>query len=453
MTYAKQGMVLGLLLAAMMPIKSSAEAETKQLSMQALLERVKEGRSQAAALHRQREAEFIADQARQEAFIEEALMEIQDLEEQSGVLEKEFGTNALLIEEKRKQRKMRLGSLQELFGHLTGVAGDLRSHFRNSLTTSQFPNREEFLDDLIRKMNSDTELPTIEEIERVWYELHREMTESGRVVKYTTTVGTEAQREVVRIGLFNLVSAGDYLAYDADTQKVSVLPRQPAGLAAGARTLQAATDGSVAVGIDPTGAAGGGLLKAIIDTPTWRERWRQGRYVGYVITGIGCIALLIALWRCYVLGLISAKMNRQLQRREILADNPLGRVLKVAEAHKYDDPESLELTLGAAILQEGPAIQAGLAMLKIIAMVAPLLGLLGTVAGMIVVFQAITIYGAGDPKAMAGGISAALVTTVLGLVVAIPTLLLHTLLNDKAKKIRHTLEAQSAGIVAERAGH
>jgi len=101
------------------------------------------------------------------------------------------------------------------------------------------------------------------------------------------------------------------------------------------------------------------------------------------------------------------------------------------------------------ILKETPRLERSLNLLKIIAAVAPLLGLLGTVTGMIITFQAITIFGAGDPKAMAGGISGALVTTVLGLIVAIPTVLLHTFVSGRAKKILHVLDEQSTGIIAE----
>jgi len=256
---------------------------------------------------------------------------------------------------------------------------------------------------------------------------------------------------VVRVGLFNLVSNGDYLAYDSNSRSVSVLPRQPVGLAEGVTALQSSSTGVTPIGIDPTGAAGGGFLKAIINTPTLEERWHQGRQVGYIITGVGAFAVLIALWRFLILTFTSIKIRLQLKREKIKTNNALGRILKVAEDNRGSDTESLELKLGEAILKESPKIQSGLSLLKIIAMVAPLLGLLGTVTGMIIVFQAITIYGAGDPKAMAGGISSALVTTVLGLIVAIPTLLMHTMLYAKAKILLHILEEQSAGIVAERA--
>ena len=428
----------------------SVHAEDK-LSLRQLLEQVRQGRAKDAAENKAREQAFLQEKSEQEAKIRAAMAQVASLEAKSAELEVRFNENELLVEEKRQQRDERLGSLKELFGHLTGAACDMRSRFQNSITTSQFPDREKFLADLIKKMNSDTDLPTLEEIERVWFEMHREMTESGRVVKYNTQVGTEAEREIVRIGLFNLLSNGDYLAYDADTRSVSVLPRQPVGLANNAASLQAASDGVTAVGIDPTGAAGGGFLKAIINTPTLKERWKQGRQVGYIITCVGAFALLVALWRFIALNLISTKMRGQLKRDEIKTNNPLGRVLQAAEDNKGSDTESLELKLDEAILKETPRINSGLSLLKIIAMVAPLLGLLGTVTGMIIVFQAITIYGAGDPKAMAGGISSALVTTVLGLLVAIPTLLLHTMLSGKAKKLLHILEEQSAGIVAERA--
>lgn len=438
------------LLAVSLP--ASSQAADDALSMDKLLQQVKAGRSKDAADNKKREQAFIAEKAQQVARIRQAMAGVQALESRSAVLEQRFNANELLVEEKRKQRDERLGSLKELFGHLTGAAGDMRSRFRNSISTSQFPDREAFLSGLIKKMNSDTDLPTLEEIERVWYELHREMTESGRVVKYPATVGTDKDREIVRIGLFNLVSNGDFLAYDSDTRTVSVLPRQPVGLATGAQSLQSSSNGVTPVGIDPTGAAGGGFLKAIINTPTLEERWHQGRQVGYIISCVGAFAVLIALWRFLILTFTSGKIRRQLKRKEIKTNNPLGRILKVAEDNQGSDTESLELHMGEAILKESPKIQSGLSLLKIIAMVAPLLGLLGTVTGMIIVFQAITIYGAGDPKAMAGGISSALVTTVLGLTVAIPTLLMHTMLSGKAKKMLHILEEQSAGIVAERAG-
>ncbi|TNE83911.1 MAG: MotA/TolQ/ExbB proton channel family protein, partial [Gammaproteobacteria bacterium] len=196
---------------------------------------------------------------------------------------------------------------------------------------------------------------------------------------------------------------------------------------------------------------GGSLLAALVDSPDWMERWHQGGWIGYLISAVGVLALLLALWRLLVLSGVSRRVNVQLTSDSPSEDNPLGRVLKVGMDNRSMDAESLELKLHEQVLKERPAIESGLNLLKIIAMVAPLMGLLGTVTGMIVTFQSITLFGTGDPKTMAGGISAALVTTVLGLCVAIPTVLLHTFVNGRAQRVLHILEEQSAGIVAEQA--
>ncbi|MFK8013311.1 MAG: MotA/TolQ/ExbB proton channel family protein [Marinicellaceae bacterium] len=435
-----------ILLIAGMNVSLAAE----NISMDDLLNKVKAGRSADNADNKRREQEFINQKQQQEQLIRDTKAQIARLEAQSSQMEVQFNENELIVEEKRKQRDERLGSLKELFGHLTSSAGELRGRFANSLTTTQFPNRIEFLDGLIKKMNSSTDLPSMEEIEKIWFEMHREITESGKVVKYNTNVGTDGQKEVVRIGLFNLVSNGEYLSYEADTGNVSVLARQPEDFLAEAQAFQSATSGFMPVGIDPTGPSGGSYLNALINSPTLEERWHQGKLVGYIITGIAIFGILLAIWRFIVLSGISARVRKQLKSKDLSNKNPLGRVLYAAENNKGTDVETLELRLGEAILKERSGINKGLPLLKIISMVAPLLGLLGTVTGMIIVFQAITIFGAGDPKAMAGGISSALVTTVLGLVAAIPTLLLHTFLSGKAKSIMHVLEEQSAGILAER---
>jgi len=419
------------------------------LSLNQLLDEVKQGRSRDAKMNKQREAAFLKDNAKRQRLIDAAQAEIAQLERKSAALESRFNQNELIVKEKRKLRDERLGSLKELFGHLTGAAGDMRSHFTMSIISAEFDNRKPFINQLIKKMNAGVDLPTMEEIEAFWYELHREMTESGRVSRFTAAVGTEEQREIVRIGSFNLLSKGEYLGFDPDSARVYALPRQPDGYNNGALSIQDGA-GVVALGIDPTGPAGGGLLKALINTPTWLERWHQGKLVGYIITLVGVIGLLLAIWRFIGLTRVTTSIKRQLLSKDASNENALGRILNVAEMHPELDTDSLDLKLDEAILKERPAIESGLSILKIISMVAPLLGLLGTVTGMIIVFQAITVYGAGDPKAMAGGISNALVTTVLGLIVAIPMLLLHTVLQVKAKKILHVLEEQSAGIIAAR---
>lgn len=445
--------VLCLVAAGILAFSGSTLAQSdKAASLDQLLQMMKDSKISESKEHRKREADFRRSKANQANLLRQAEATKAAEERRSERLEEKFKEQDLLVQQKRAQYEERLGSLKELFGHLTSTAGDLRATLDTSIVSAQLPGRGEFLDELIDKMNSETKLPTIEEIEKLWYELQRETVEGGRVVKFTAEVsdpaGNTAQREVVRIGNYNLVSDGRYLSYEGG--RVSELARQPNAHLAAAQTLQNASDGFTKAGIDPTGPHGGNLLKALIASPDLVERWQQGREVGLVITVVFGIAILVSLWRFLVLTSIGGKVRAQLKSKTANTNNPLGRVLKVAEDNPGIDGESLELKLEEAVLKERPPIEAYLGFIKIVSMVAPLLGLLGTVTGMIQTFQAITVYGAGDPTAMAGGISGALVTTVLGLIVAIPTVLIHSYLNGKAKAIVHILDEQSAGLIAEK---
>ena len=417
-----------------------------------LLELIQSAKISETAEYRNREVEFKRDQRKQSQLLSSAKNTKAAEERRSDRLEQIIRDNDIKLAALREQRDKRLGSLKELFGHLTGAAGDIRAKLNQSIVSAQIPGRTDFLDELIDKMSSDTRLPSIEDIEKLWYEQQREMVESGRVVKFNRSVlranGQPEEMEVVRVGTYNLLADGMYLEYSPESGLVSELTRQPSGYSGGAEDLQDASSGFTKVGLDPTGPLGGGLLAALINAPTLVERWHFGGIVGYVITAVFAFAIALAVWRFIVLFGMSKAVKTQLQAEVADDSNPLGRVLKVAADNPGLDAESLELKLHEAVLKERPSIESGLNLLKIIAMVAPLLGLLGTVTGMIITFQMITLFGAGDPKAMAGGISQALITTVLGLVVAIPTVLMHTLVNGKAQGILHVLEEQSAGIVA-----
>ena len=437
-------------------ISSAAVAQNeKAASLDELLSMVKSSKVAETKEHRKREAEFRKDKSQQASLLKKAESKKTSEEARSSQLEKTYADQEIKVEERRRQLDERMGSLKELFGHLTSQAGDLRSAINTSIVSAQLPERTEFIDQLIDKMSSNTQLPTIAEMERLWYETQRETVEAGRIVKFMATVekpnGEQASQEVVRIGNYNMVSEGQYLTYSPESGRIKELLRQPSDHNASAAALQAATSGFTGVGIDPTGPSGGTYLAAMINSPSIIERWHQGGLVGYIISAVGAFAVLMALVKLLILSGTSAKVNAQLKAASANTNNPLGRILKIAEDNPGLDGETLELKLEEAILKERPGIESTINLLKIISMVAPLLGLLGTVVGMIITFQAITIFGAGDPKAMAGGISGALVTTVLGLVVAIPTVLLHTVVNGRAKKVLHILEEQSAGIIAQNA--
>ncbi len=419
-----------------------------------LLRMVEDGRARDESEHRQREEEFRAARDQQQRLLADARQRLRVAEQLSEKLEDTYNDNDLLIVDVTEQFDRRLGSLKELFGVLQQVTGDTRGILDNSVTSAQYPDRGDFLGELDRKLASDSALPSIEEIERLWFLLQQEMTETGKVVKFPATViardGREIQEDVVRVGGFNLVARGRYLQYTPETGNLSELGRQPQKrFTKTTASLLDAQGGSVVFGVDPTR---GQILATYLDRPALHERIGQGGLVGYVIIGLGIIGLLLALERLLRLGLTSRKVSAQLKSETASKDNPLGRVLLVADEYSGSDVETLELKLGEAVFKEMPQLTRTLLFIKIISVVAPLLGLLGTVTGMIVTFQAITLFGTGDPKLMAGGISQALVTTVLGLTVAIPIVLLHTLVSGRSKHSLHILQEQSAGLVADRSG-
>ncbi len=425
------------------------------LSLDELLDLVEQGAVRDNEEMRTREAAFREARGQQQRLLAQANAEKAAEERRSQRLENAYGENERRIAALKQTRDERLGALKELFGVTQQVAGDARSKFESSVTNVQYPDRSQFLTDLVDKLGSGIELPSVEEMERLWWELQREMTESSKVVRFNADVITlDGQREpteVVRVGLFNIVSDGKYLTYRQETGNVTELGRQPEQgrfTSSTADIVGAAPGEVVRFGLDPTL---GGVLNSLVGRPNLVERIQQGALVGYLIIALGIIGLLISLERLVTLTLASRKVTAQLKSAAPSDDNALGRILKVYHGNKDMDTETLELKLGEAIFKETPKLNRALLFIQIISVVAPLMGLLGTVTGMIKTFQAITLYGTGDPKLMAGGISQALVTTVLGLSVAIPMVLLHTVVSGRSRRIVQILQEQSTGIVAEHA--
>ena len=425
-------------------------------TVEALLSLVKEGKTREQSENADREKKFLSNKNKQASILAAEKRELVRQEKIADKLEADYKKNEETLRVKEEAYKKELGSLVELFGHLQSSAGEAAVQFGGSLTSAQFGvERVAFLNDLTGKMSETTELPTIREIEGLWYELQREMIASGQVVSFNTMVsdtdGTTSECNVVRVGLFNAVCNGKYLEYSATKGQYAFLPRQPAGrFTKTAKNIAASSSGEqVKFGIDPTGPTGGSLLANLIQTPSLVERAQQGREVGYAIIAVGTIGIIIAIYKLIELAGVARAVKNQASSKAADPRNPLGRVLKVAQDNFEKDIDTLELKLAEAIMAERPAIERWIGAVRIISVVAPLAGLLGTVTGMIVTFQMITLYGTGDPKLMAGGISQALVTTVLGLLVAIPTTLLHSFTASSARGIISTLEEQSTGILAE----
>ena len=434
---------------------AAAAEEPPADSLEQLLDFVKQGQVTEGKENRAREQRFARDKANQAQALKDAEAERTRQEQRSEQLEKEFADNELLITAKKQQLREKLGTLTELFGHLTSASGDLASNIEVSLASSQYPDRGVFLQELIDKMSGADTLPSIEEIEKVWFELLREVRETGVVTTYSAEVSTPAgereQREVLRVGAFNIVDMdGNYLSYE--NGKLAELPRQPSG---GNYNAWAADLANASSGLN--------TLRHRPDRPD--RRLLPGGDYRYAHTGRALAPGRLCRLRhyrrgylclpprhlplpcadgCWRQGEFAAEEPRQGERQQ-----PAGPRAEDSRRQPEHGSETLELKLSEGVLRETPKLESGLTLLKIIAAVAPLMGLLGTVTGMIITFQAITIFGAGDPKAMAGGISGALITTVLGLLVAIPTVLLHTVVNGRAQRIIHILDEQTTGIIAE----
>jgi len=432
---------------------SSVSAQAQEaLSLDALLNQLQQGNIAQTKQNSEREQEFKVKVYEQQSILNNMSQQRDQALLLSVQLEQQFADNEIELGNKTDALDKRLGELKELFGVLQQVSGDTRSKFQTSVISAQIPGRGVFLNEFAQSMGSSTKLASISEIERLWFELQREMTQSGKVTTFNREVvlanGDRVNQPVTRVGGFNLITEGKYLEYIDETGSVAELIRQPSGrFLSTTEDLTTSQGETTAFALDPTG---GSIISLLVQAPNFKERIDQGGPVGYIILGLGLIGLLIALERLINLIVVGAKVKRQLKTATASSDNPLGRVMQVKDNNPNLDTETLELKLSESILREVPKLSSRLTLIKIISVVAPLIGLLGTVTGMILTFQAITLFGTGDPKLMAGGISQALVTTVLGLVVAIPMVFIFAYLNGRSRSIVTILQQESTGIIAER---
>lgn len=392
-------------------------------------------------------AAFKQDLASQERALQQARSLLAAEENRAEELRSQFSRNEEVLTEKTEALRLRTGSLGEMFGVVRQVAGDLRTITSSSITRVDGTETPANLDALAESKA----LPDLGKIKALWQTLRQEASLSGDVAYLTAPVvqadGSTAEENVVRLGAFTVIgtnNGGQYLIADEQLGALRPPYRQPGEAAMLADWLD--STGIALVGLDPSRGA---LLNIEAATPSIGERIQQGGTIGYIIIALGGVGLLIALWRLAALLQISAGMRRQLSDKLAAKDdNALGRVM-IASLGDRTDTELLEARLDEAVLRELPAIERGQSVIKLLSGIAPLMGLLGTVTGMIATFQAITAFGSGDAKLMAAGISQALITTVLGLVVAVPLLLLHSWVASRSRELVHILDEQSAGIIAE----
>lgn len=407
----------------------------------------------AEATHNtEREQRFRAAAGEQQAMLTEVQSKLAAQEKLRAEMQAVFDTNENELAELSTQLDKRTGNLGELFGVFRQMAGDTQQMLFDSVISVEHPERIALLESLAETK----EVPTITQMQQLWSLMLQEVSLSGTVSRFETSVvkpsGESYKAPVTRVGTFNIVSGDKYLNYVSDSQKLVELARQPSGSIRSTAANLSKSTGNAEVGfaLDPSRGA---LLGLLVQSPSFMERVDQGQEVGYAIMILGLIGFLVVLERMIKLSRVSALMKKQLKDMEHASnDNPLGRMMLAYYENKHlKDLDVLSKKLDEVIFKDLAELRKGLSTIKVFAAIAPLMGLLGTVTGMIATFQAITLFGAGDPKLMAGGISQALVTTVQGLVVAIPLLLSSNMLSSRAQQLSKIIGEQATGMIAEKA--
>ncbi|MES2825280.1 MAG: MotA/TolQ/ExbB proton channel family protein [Pseudomonadota bacterium] len=426
---------------------------TAATSLDELLEQTRTIRAAEAKANSAREASFLAARDKQAEMINTARADLKEQQTRSAALTAAFDANEKILTDMQAQLDARAGNLGEMFGVVRQVANDFSSVVNNSMISAQYPGRVKFASDLAQSKA----LPSINDLERFWFELQREMTETGKVVKYKTKVvapdGKPFDATVTRVGPFSSTTDNLYMNYLPSQEKLAVMARQPGTMFQNkAEYLSKAESGYVNGLVDPTR---GNLLTIYAQKPTFMERIHMGEAVGYVIIAVGIVGLILGIYQLLYLAKVRFNVREQLNfLKDPQTTNPLGRVLatfKGADTEKLEQTaEVVELRISEAVLKEVPKLERYQAFLKLAVAAGPLLGLVGTVIGMILTFQSITESGSSDPKLMAAGISQAMIATVLGLAIAIPLLFLNAWLVSISKSVVQVLDEQSAGLLAER---
>ncbi len=451
--FAKNIKKLGAVLIGAAFLAGSAMPASAQInSVNELLNKVRQNASQVAAENAKREREFAARKSTQSAKLAQARAELARLERQVREVESKFAANEAKIAQLEGRLNASLGEFRDVFGLARSKAGEFKATLDASLITAQYPERTKVLG----KISTSKALPSSEELDLIWKTMLQEIKAQRQVASFEANVGNSADPSspiaVTRVGPFNVfTNDAKFLEYKPVEEEgvlpLTMLEKQPGGAlnSAAAKVVSASAGQVVYAPVDPTR---GSLLKALERVPDVGERINQGGFIGKIILAVLAVGVVFGILNIIRLFLVSAAVRSQKKRAQPSKSNPLGRVMMAYDSVKNKDEEIIELKLDEAILRESPKLEFGLNLLKLGAAIAPLLGLLGTVTGMIKTFQAMMIYGAGDPQLMAGGISEALVTTMLGLIAAIPLLILHSFSASMARSVQGTLEEQSAGIVA-----
>ncbi|HET6656055.1 MAG TPA: MotA/TolQ/ExbB proton channel family protein [Gammaproteobacteria bacterium] len=440
---------------------AAAAARARAKNLANLMEGVRQLRKKQAAVAARRESAARDKLEEQKQLVQKARAREAAAKAHAAALRKQFRGNKARIGELSKLLAQHQGDLGELFGVVRVVAAKASKEMRESLLSTQFepkPGQDERALFLQRLAQSKS-LPSIDELQRLWFELLRETVGEGGVVRYRTDVmqlddgkptGKAVPTDVVRVGPFTVVNGDEYLGYLSSIQSLSELNGVlPGSFRDTAEELTQAAPGSgyTSAVVD---IARGGLLGRYLERPSWLERVQLGETVGYLIIAVGIIGVLLALFQYIYLLKTRLALRAQLGNlAEPRLDNPLGRLLLTIGGNSTPPrAEVAALRLHEAVQQEVPKLERFQGFLRLVIAAGPLLGLVGTVTGMIITFHAIVASGGGDPTVMATGIGHAMIATVLGLGVAIPLLFINMGLTAFSNSITQVLDEFSNKLLA-----
>lgn len=416
--------------------------------LDALVEKVRQEALQEASHDQERTTRFLNERDSKKQLLADARAQLAAQNNRADRNREEYETNEDTLTEYEQTLRTLAGDLNDLFAIVRQTALNANGVLDTSLVAAEHKERSSFLHDL----GKGERPPSIEDVKQLWTTVMTEIAESGKVVRFEATVikpqGDEARQKVTRAGVFTSVSNGAYLRYLPESGKLVELSRQPPPrFQRLARELEESKTGIQAMALDPSKGA---ILSLMVQSPDLKERLKQGGGIGYIILILGALGLSLVLHRGISLLLTRRRLDAQLKSGTADTKNPLGRIKAVTAALSHGNVDAIGLRLDEQLAEESSLLNRGLPTVAVLAAVSPLLGLLGTVTGMIETFQSITLFGTGDPKLMSGGISQALVTTQLGLAVAIPLVLFHSLLVGRANRLTEKLGKYSSDLMTGR---
>ena len=410
--------------------------EQRNNKIKALLNVVKENKSIYVQKDQVRVQNFIDLVDERESMLAKAKRDLANEKIRNENLEKRFEANEKELAELEESLQIKIGVLGELFGVTRQFAGELLASTEKAVTFSEYPERVGVLRDI-----GETQVHDLNQLQNLWISYLDEIVSSGEVKTVEANIidrdGESITGEIVRYGHFTTTYKNKFVTPVPELSGFELLQRQPErDVLKNLRKHQRSDDYRI-TSIDPTR---GFLLSLYLDKPGWIDRIAQGKSIGFIIILIGISGFVFSIYKIYQL---------REQEKEIIADNAKVKVDMENSIKDTSSYESKENILDEFIINYTGKLEWGANWVKFFAAVAPLLGLLGTVIGMIETFQAITLFGTGDPKQMAGEISQALVTTMLGLIVAAPLLGLYTYISQKVSNLSQVLEEKASYLLAQ----